>query len=119
VSSWDATYRRLRIQYVRNATGRIERTERALTAVGADPSNATALTELHREFHGFAGSGRIYGFADVSAIGRDGERDVAALITNNESPSPAALARLHELLDRLRALFDDAASELGSNDESS
>jgi hypothetical protein len=116
VSSWDATYRRLRAQYVRNGAGRIERTERALSSVGEDPTNSTALTDLHREFHGFAGSGRIYGFAEVSAVGRDAERDVAALMATEAPPSLVDVERLRGRLDELRRLFAEAAEGLEASD---
>jgi chemotaxis protein histidine kinase CheA len=108
VASWDATYRRLRSQYVRNAAGRVERTVCSLNAVTENPADAKALTDLHREFHGFAGSGRIYGFDEVSRIGREAEQYVAAMIKRGEHPSPRDVERCRAFLDQLRGLFDDA-----------
>jgi chemotaxis protein histidine kinase CheA len=109
VSSWDATYRRLRAGYVQNAAGRFERMANALTALEFDPSDAPAVESLQREFHGLAGSGRIYGFGCVSDLGRAAERDVAEAIARPIELSRGDIERWRRALDLIRAEFDSTA----------
>jgi chemotaxis protein histidine kinase CheA len=109
--SWDATYQRLRDQYVRNAEGRLARVAYAIALLEAAPADKAALADLHREFHGLAGSGRIYGFDEVSALGRTGEREIAEALQQEATPTLDDLARWRGLLERVRSQFDAAEVE--------
>jgi hypothetical protein len=111
VSSWDTTFIRLRAQYVRNAAGRVARIAEALDRLAATSDDAVALASLYREFHGFAGSGRIYGFADVSTSARTAEQEVAKQIMNDDAPTPDDLDRWQAVLAAIRTEFTKAAED--------
>jgi diguanylate cyclase (GGDEF)-like protein len=98
----------LRREYLFEAPGRLAELRKDVAAFRA--GEADAGQSLVRRFHRLAGSGGSYGFPDISALAREGERWL--------SQDPAALggdlvARLDRLVDRLAQAFDAAAGELG------
>jgi chemotaxis protein histidine kinase CheA len=107
-TAWETTFRRLRSQYVRNGAERVTRIESALAALAVDRADPETLADLHREFHSLAGSGRIYGLADLSDIGRAAARDVFEFIRHRASPSDSDIERWRDVGDRIRAEFGAA-----------
>jgi diguanylate cyclase (GGDEF)-like protein len=77
--SWDEELAALSTLYLRESGGRIEDLDRVLDQLERDGSDARALQELRRGFHGFAGSGTTYGLPAVSALGLEGERRCSAV----------------------------------------
>lgn len=78
-ADWDDELAELRAVYLREARGRIDELDRALDLLERDGSDARALRDLHRGFHGFSGSGATYGLPAVSALGLEAERQCTAV----------------------------------------
>jgi len=76
---WDEELAALRTLYLRESGGRIDDLDRVLERLERDGSDARALQDLRRGFHGFAGSGTTYGLPAVSALGLEGERRCSAV----------------------------------------
>jgi diguanylate cyclase (GGDEF)-like protein len=112
MASWAETLGQLRIEYARASRAALDRLARLLDRLASDPADSAALEELMQCFHSYAGSGATYGFAGVSDIGAEGEKDTCALLAARRRPNPSQLARWKDLLDRLR-------KELGAADPSS
>lgn len=70
-AGWDAALAELRAEYLAEAPGRLTRGNEALARLAGGQPEAAA--DLRRVFHGFAGSGRTYGFGRVSELGLEGE----------------------------------------------
>jgi diguanylate cyclase (GGDEF)-like protein len=71
VASWDDAVAELRGEYLREAPERVARGTAALVRLRAGHDDAAQ--DLALAFHGFAGSGKTYGFARVSELGHEGE----------------------------------------------
>jgi diguanylate cyclase (GGDEF)-like protein len=76
---WDEELAALRTLYLRESGGRIDDLDRVLERLERNGSDARALQDLRRGFHGFAGSGTTYGLPAVSALGLEGERRCSAV----------------------------------------
>jgi diguanylate cyclase (GGDEF)-like protein len=98
----------LRREYLFDAPGRLAELRKDVAAFRA--GEADAASSLLRRFHRLAGSGGSYGFPDISALAREGEKLLSPGAPGSEI-SP--VARLESLVDRLAASFDVAARELG------
>ena len=103
--AWEETLRELQQQYIRGSSERLANIERALDHLDVDPSNMTALRELKRYFHGLSGSGKTYGFPQVTEIGLWGEQDCDLLIQQEQPPRVEHLGRWRGLLDELKREF--------------
>ncbi len=75
---WDDELTALRTLYLRESGARIDDLDRVLDRLERDGSDARALQDLRRGFHGFAGSGTTYGVPAVTALGLEGERRCSA-----------------------------------------
>jgi diguanylate cyclase (GGDEF)-like protein len=73
MSTWNEAIAELQVEYLREAPAKIEGLDAHIDHVAQAPSDNDALSGLLRLFHSFSGSGRSYGFAAVSDLGRDGE----------------------------------------------
>jgi diguanylate cyclase (GGDEF)-like protein len=109
MESWDDALAELRAEYLREAAARLEEIDRLLETLSRQPDDEASFRELLRRFHGFAGSGTTYGLPQVTALGLEGERECAALLSRDTPPSPKELHHWHALLGQLRAALDGAA----------
>jgi diguanylate cyclase (GGDEF)-like protein len=98
----------LRREYLFDAPGRLAELRKDVAAFRAGETDAAS--SLLRRFHRLAGSGGSYGFPEISALAREGEKLLSPGAPGSEI-SP--VARLESLVDRLAASFDTAARELG------
>lgn len=73
--------------FVREAAQRIETMSELLDALAEDSTNANALEELSRRFHGFAGIGGLDGFEVINALGAHGEAECRRLLSDGTGPS--------------------------------
>jgi diguanylate cyclase (GGDEF)-like protein len=78
-TGWDDELSALRVLFLREARGRLDDLDRLLDLLERDGSDARALQDLRRAFHGFSGSGTTYGLPGVSALGLEGERRCGAV----------------------------------------
>lgn len=93
-AAWDAALADLRAEYLAEAPERLGRGRAALAQLGQ--GSAEAAQDLHRVFHGFAGSGRTYGLDQVTELGLAGEA-----LTDQWPPAnlDAGLAEARQLLE--------------------
>ncbi|HSP05856.1 MAG TPA: response regulator, partial [Acidobacteriota bacterium] len=108
--AWEETLRELQQQYIRGSSERLANIERAIDHLESDPTNVTALRDLKRYFHGLSGSGKTYGFPQVTEIGLWGEQDCDVLLQQEKLPKEEHLGRWRGLLEELRREFNRGGS---------
>jgi diguanylate cyclase (GGDEF)-like protein len=97
----------LRREYLLDAPARLAELRKDAAAFRAkEPDAAQSLVG---RFHRLAGSGGSYGFPEITAIAREGERWLKDLPPANDVNA----ARLDDIVDRLSTSFDTSARELG------
>jgi diguanylate cyclase (GGDEF)-like protein len=96
----------LRREYLSAMPERVDELRADITAWRGGSAEATA--SLRGRFHKLAGSGGSYGFADLSAIAREGERWLASHF------SAAGADGLSAIVDRLAGAVDAAQKQLTS-----
>jgi chemotaxis protein histidine kinase CheA len=98
MASWQETFSELKSQYVQRSTDRLTQIIELVTKLISNPMNKDLAVQLSRHFHWLAGSGSMYGFQRVSALGVEGEK-LCETITKHQGPAqPADLERLKALL---------------------
>jgi hypothetical protein len=75
MSHFDDIMEELRSAYLEETRRRAAAMALALDRLEREPDAAQTLGELVVQFHGLAGSGASYGFAELSLLGRLGEFD--------------------------------------------
>jgi diguanylate cyclase (GGDEF)-like protein len=97
--------RALRTEFIRDARGTLDGIARGLEALGVEPDSRGALHDLLRGFHSLAGTGTTFGFPEVTALGREGERICSTRLAESAAPEAADIARWRELLEQLERQF--------------
>ena len=69
MQGWQETYGELKEQYVKRSAERVAKIVEMLGLLIERPTDMDVVTQLGRQFHWLAGSGSMYGFAQVSALG--------------------------------------------------
>jgi diguanylate cyclase (GGDEF)-like protein len=92
---------RLRKRFVERSAARLQSAREALGRLAADAANQDALRGLMRIFHGFAGLGTSFGFADVTALGKEGELGCLAFVHAGSAPGPDDLADWSRTIDAI------------------
>jgi diguanylate cyclase (GGDEF)-like protein len=110
MDSWEETLRDLRAGYLRESAAKLDGLAGSITWLESQPKDEDALTDLLRRFHAFAGSGRTYGFPQVSALGLEGENRCADILHEGHAPDAADYARFRELVESMRAEFQAAGA---------
>lgn len=101
MSTWEETMQELRIEFLQRLTERSQKLDETLNLLIVKPDNRDVLKSLMRLFHALSGSGSTYGFPEISAIGRIGEKECDHLLQNNLLPDPSYLAGWQKLLRQL------------------
>jgi diguanylate cyclase (GGDEF)-like protein len=120
MQAWSQTFGQLKEQYIRRSSERIGKIIEMLSQLAQNPSNAEVIEQLSRQFHWLAGSGSMYGYPSVSAMGSEGEDYCNKLLRDSARPPKADVDKLKTLLNQLANEFtvnDDAAetTNLGSS----
>ncbi|HEV8253676.1 MAG TPA: response regulator [Vicinamibacteria bacterium] len=111
MESWEEAVAELRAGYVRESQVKLDDALRLADKLASGPPDGEALAELIRRFHAFAGSGKTYGFAEVSALAAQGERECATLRQRGAGPSPLDVDRWRGILEAMkRQLAKDSAT---------
>ena len=63
------------------------------------------MAGLTHHFHGLAGLGATYGFAEVSRLGDEGEGMLLAIRKEKRAATPEELEKLRELIEGLRRVL--------------
>jgi diguanylate cyclase (GGDEF)-like protein len=103
----DRALRELQREYLASLPAKLEELRADIVALreGATDAAGSLRTRLHR----LAGSGGSFGFAELSAIAREGERWLAA------HPSPADTGRLLPIVERLSTAVRNAVGQLAGS----
>jgi diguanylate cyclase (GGDEF)-like protein len=107
----DAGLALLREKFVRSSARRLDDTAHLIDLIGADPSDRGPLDEAMRKLHGMAGLGTTFGFADVTRIARQGEREMQLLLEAQQAPDAEAIAGFRACLQQLRICFEHGGQE--------
>jgi len=105
MASWQETFSELKSQYVQRSTDRLAQIIELVTKLISNPMNKDLVQQLSRHFHWLAGSGSMYGFQKVSAMGLEGERICDGITAQNGPASPVDLEKLKVLLQELSVQF--------------
>jgi diguanylate cyclase (GGDEF)-like protein len=111
MDSWEETLRELRAGYLRESAAKLDGLAASIALLESQPQDEAALTDLLRRFHAFAGSGRTYGFPQVSALGLEGETRCADFLDEGRPPAADDFTRLRTLVDSMRTEFQAAGAE--------
>ncbi|MBK7745827.1 MAG: response regulator [Candidatus Obscuribacter sp.] len=105
MASWQETFSELKSQYVQRSTDRLAQIIELVTKLISNPMNKDLVQQLSRHFHWLAGSGSMYGFQKVSAMGLEGERICDGITAQTGPASPVDLEKLKVLLQELSVQF--------------
>lgn len=111
MTSWQETFAELKNQYVQRSTDRLAQIIELVTKLISNPMNKDLVRDLSRHFHWLAGSGSMYGFQRVTALGLEGEKLCESIAKQNGPATPADLDKLKAFLQELSTQFvggDDA-----------
>jgi diguanylate cyclase (GGDEF)-like protein len=100
----DSTLLELRREYLSSLSARLQELRSDISALRE--GNADAADSLRTQFHRLAGSGGSYGFGDLSAIAREGERWLAA------HPVAGDAAGLASIMERLTTAIKAAEAQV-------
>jgi diguanylate cyclase (GGDEF)-like protein len=111
MDSWEETLRDLRAGYLRESAAKVEGLSSAIQQLRAQPADGDLLNDLLRRFHAFAGSGRTYGFPQVSALGLEGETRCADRADEGATPTAADFQVFERLVESLKREFSEAGAQ--------
>jgi diguanylate cyclase (GGDEF)-like protein len=105
MASWQETFAELKNQYVQRSTDRLVQIVDLAGKFAANPVNKDFAQQLSRHFHWLAGSGSMYGFQKVSALGLEGEKLADQIFKQAGPASSTELERLKHILNELSGQF--------------
>ncbi|MBX9941067.1 MAG: response regulator [Candidatus Obscuribacterales bacterium] len=105
MANWQETFSELKSQYVQRSTDRLAQIIELVTKLISNPMNKDLAQQLSRHFHWLAGSGSMYGFQKVSAMGLEGEALCDQIVAQSGPASPIDLEKLKTLLQELSTQF--------------
>ena len=102
----DSAILALQREYLASLPARLDELRADLASL--DQGSTEAPASLKSRFHRLAGSGGSYGFTELSAIAREGERWLG------QNPSPTESRHLTGIVDRLAAAVEAAVRRFGA-----
>lgn len=111
MQGWQETFGELKDQYVKRSAERISKIVEMLGLLIERPGDPELVSQLGRQFHWLAGSGSMYGFADVSQLGAEGEHFCEDILRNKKVPTQQDLTRLKHILNTLSTEFSGNSSK--------
>lgn len=102
----------LRREYLHDSSKRVDELRQLSAQLAQDPR--APFADLHQAFHRLAGSGGSYGYPDVTARSREGEYLIVRLESTGAGPTPADLAAINQIIDRVADAFAAAKQTLSS-----
>lgn len=101
MTDWDDALAELRREFLQTAPARLQHLTALIDAAERSPHDVDARSELRRAFHGLAGSGATYGFAEVSRLSERAEDECAETL-DGPPPSAGDVARWRDVVAVLR-----------------
>lgn len=111
---WHSTYTKLRDKYLAQSRERLERIEAAIEHLSDAESVTQTLDEVRRHFHWLSGSGGIYGFPEITEIGKEAEL-LCEYMSPKQLPSDKDVSALRSALNRCKEAFRHAPKEMASS----
>lgn len=118
MKSWDSVIAGFRTSYVQSSLERVAAMRDDLGGLRGDAGDRESLENLLRNLHKFAGSGRTYGFPNVTRLARDGEVDVETRLSSGGVVGEDELEAWAQIVDRIEAIFREAERETADDDAS-
>lgn len=115
MESWDDLFNELKKEFIISALERLENIANALNTLtinNLDNSEINKLTtQLHYNFHALTGSGRTYGFADISLLSAEAESFCQESLKDNSKLSIEQLERMNIICSKLKTDLIDSNSQ--------
>ncbi len=86
----------------------LERTEQILQAWSMDLGSRDIITDLQRQLHTLKGSSRMAGFTHIGTLSHSVETLMIAVSEGQRSPDKTLLNVIHQAMDRLSAMLEQA-----------
>ncbi len=102
----------LRASFVSRSNAHLEEARGWLDTLAASPGDGETLRQLMRFFHNLAGIGGVYGFPQVTVLGRDGEVRCIERLRTSTDPTAVDVRAWRRQLDALRAALARPARAL-------
>lgn len=109
MQGWQETFGELKEQYVRRSSDRLGKVVETMTVLFKNPTDIESVKQLARHFHWLAGSGSMYGFPQISALGAEGEAHCEAVIHGREGLD----------IERLKGIMNELAEQFAGPEASS
>lgn len=78
----------------------------------ADPTDPSVRTDIRRVTHDLIGSGSVFGYDEISAVGRRLEAVMRGLLRQEIAEGPEPHAEIQALLDRLAVICAETERDL-------
>ncbi len=78
----------------------------------ADPTDASVRTDIRRVTHDLIGSGAVFGYDEISAVGRRLETIIRALLRQEVAEGPEPHGEILALLERLAVICAETERDL-------
>ncbi|MBK7996692.1 MAG: response regulator [Blastocatellia bacterium] len=112
MESWDNLFNELKKEFVISALERLENIDNYLNTLltnSLDSLTANKLTtQLHYNFHALTGSGRTYGFADISLLSAEAESFCQESLKDNCKLNIKQLERMKIICNKLKVDLIDS-----------
>lgn len=102
---WQTAYKELKERYLNQSRSRLIEIGATLKRLKAEPDDAQAVDSVMRHFHWLAGSGGIYGFPEITRVGKEAEALCDAVLKKGRPPSEDELETLTALLESSNEAF--------------
>jgi diguanylate cyclase (GGDEF)-like protein len=108
----------LRERFIRNSASKLDAIDQALGRLRARPADTEIADALLRLFHGFAGIGTTYGFAEVTSTARDAEGVFDRILAEHRAATAGEMLAANESLAAMRkALSGESSQEAAPAEE--
>jgi diguanylate cyclase (GGDEF)-like protein len=77
--TWTEELAEFKVEFIHEAEVRLQTIDGLLDRLQGQPGDGTALAQLHLQFHSFSGIGGLFGFPQVTEMGREGESRCSAI----------------------------------------
>jgi hypothetical protein len=111
--NFDDIMKELRATYLEETRQRTAAMTLVIERLERNPGAAQSLAELVMQFHGLAGSGASYGFAELSLLGRLGEFDSGVRLRQGGVCTPEDIRTWRTLVAQIEATACGSAGHIG------
>lgn len=110
---------RLRNMFVEQLPERLADARKSYEALRADHNNREMATSLHRNLHSIHGTGASFGFLEISALAKSGEKLITAIMEDAAAATPENWRQLADSLVAMEKMIETPLLQAGTNREQS